>query len=91
VVYSVIAVHPPSVALVTNAQAKTDKKAALALAQLHAAGMLHILHCVQDRLWTRNLAYHPHIHYLVPGGGIASDRQNWLPASEGLPGRRDRW
>ena len=38
--YSVIAVHPPSVALVTNAQVKTDKKAALALAQLHAAGML---------------------------------------------------
>lgn len=39
-VHSVIAVHPPSVTLVTNAQVKTDKKAALALAQLHAAGML---------------------------------------------------
>jgi transposase len=39
-VHSVIAVHPPNVALVTNAQVKTDKKAALALAQLHAAGML---------------------------------------------------
>jgi transposase len=39
-VYSVIAVHPPSVALVTNAQVKTDKKAAQTLAQLHAAGML---------------------------------------------------
>jgi len=39
-VHSVIAVHPPSVALVTNAQVKTDKKAALALAELHAAGML---------------------------------------------------
>lgn len=39
-VHSVIAVHPPNVALITNAQVKTDKKAALALAQLHAAGML---------------------------------------------------
>ncbi|NJC97238.1 MAG: IS110 family transposase [Anaerolineae bacterium] len=39
-VHSVIAVHPPHVALVTNVQVKTDKKAALALAQLHAAGML---------------------------------------------------
>ena len=39
-VHSVIAVHPPNVPLVTNAQVKTDKKAALALAQLHAAGML---------------------------------------------------
>lgn len=39
-VHSVIAVHPPNVALVTNAQVKTDKKAALALAQLHAVGLL---------------------------------------------------
>jgi transposase len=39
-VHSVIAVHPPNVALVTNVQVKTDTKAALALAQLHAAGML---------------------------------------------------
>jgi transposase len=39
-VHSVIAVHPPNVPLITNAQVKTDKKAALVLAQLHAAGML---------------------------------------------------
>jgi transposase len=39
-VHSVIAVHPPNVPLITKAQVKTDKKAALALAQLHAAGML---------------------------------------------------
>ncbi len=39
-VHSIISVHPPSVTLVTGAQVKTDKKAALALAQLHAAGML---------------------------------------------------
>ena len=38
--HSIIAVHPPSVMLVTNAPVKTDKKAALTLAQLHAAGML---------------------------------------------------
>lgn len=37
---SVIVVHPAHVALVTNVQVKTDKKAALALAQLHAVGML---------------------------------------------------
>lgn len=37
---SVIAVHPPQVRLVTNVPVKTDKKAALALAQLHAAGLL---------------------------------------------------
>jgi len=39
-VHSIIAVHSPSVPMVTNAQVKTDRKAALALAQLLAAGML---------------------------------------------------
>jgi transposase len=37
---SVIAVHPPHVLLVTGVKVKTDKKAALTLAQLHAAGLL---------------------------------------------------
>lgn len=52
-VHSVIAVHPPNVPLVTNVQVKTDKKAALALAKLHAAGMLTGVwippHPVRDR------------------------------------------
>ena len=39
-VHSVTAVHPPNVALVTRVSVKTDKKAALSLAQLHAAGLL---------------------------------------------------
>ena len=39
-VHSVIAVHPPNVPLITNVRVQTDKKAAQALAQLHAAGML---------------------------------------------------
>lgn len=37
---SVIAVHPPNVRLVTGVKVKTDKKAALTLAQLHAARLL---------------------------------------------------
>jgi len=37
---SVTVVHPPHVALIVRAQVKTDKKAALTLAQLHAAGLL---------------------------------------------------
>jgi hypothetical protein len=24
--------------------------------------------------WTRQLVYHPHIHFLIPGGGIRNDR-----------------
>jgi len=39
-VHSVLAVHSANVAMVTNVRVKTDKKAALALAQLHAAGLL---------------------------------------------------
>lgn len=35
-------------------------------------GMVGVLHT-----WGRNLAYHPHIHYLVPAGGLAPDGQNW--------------
>jgi transposase len=39
-VASVTVVHPPHVALIVRAQVKTDQKAALALAQLHCAGLL---------------------------------------------------
>lgn len=38
-------------------------------------GMVGVLHT-----WGRNLAYHPHIHYLVPGGGLSTGGQSWLPA-----------
>jgi len=30
--------------------------------------------------WGRQLQYHPHIHYIVPGGGLSKDRTTWLPA-----------
>jgi hypothetical protein len=30
--------------------------------------------------WARNLIYHPHVHYLVPGGGLSDDGQTWLPS-----------
>jgi hypothetical protein len=38
-------------------------------------GIVAVLHT-----WGRSLAYHPHVHFLVPGGGLAADRQTWLPA-----------
>jgi hypothetical protein len=40
-------------------------------------GLVGILHT-----WGRNLTYHPHIHYLVPAGGLATDAQTWLPARQ---------
>jgi ssDNA-binding Zn-finger/Zn-ribbon topoisomerase 1 len=37
-------------------------------------GMVGVLHT-----WGRNLAYHPHVHYVVPGGGLAADG-TWRPS-----------
>jgi Putative transposase len=30
--------------------------------------------------WGRQLQYHPHIHSIVPGGGLSKDRTTWRPA-----------
>ncbi len=30
--------------------------------------------------WGRQLQYHPHIHSLVPGGGLSEDRTTWVPS-----------
>jgi len=32
--------------------------------------------------WGRQLQYHPHIHYLVPGGGLSPGRDRWLPSRQ---------
>ena len=38
-------------------------------------GLVGVLHT-----WTREMFYHPHVHYLAPGGGMSADRKAWLPA-----------
>jgi len=40
-------------------------------------GMVGVLHT-----WGRNLSYHPHVHYLVPGGGVDENNKTWLPAGK---------
>jgi hypothetical protein len=40
-------------------------------------GMVGVLHT-----WTRDLNYHPHVHYLVPAGALTPDGQRWLPARQ---------
>jgi len=37
-------------------------------------GMVGVLHT-----WTRDLHYHPHVHYIVPGGGLSAEG-TWLPS-----------
>jgi len=29
--------------------------------------------------WARDLAYHPHLHFIVAGGGLSPDGTTWLP------------
>lgn len=40
-------------------------------AELGFFGVLHT--------WTRQLVLHPHIHYVVVGGGLSADRTRWVP------------
>jgi hypothetical protein len=37
--------------------------------------MLGVLHT-----WSRTLIFHPHIHFLVPGGGLSPDGRHWVAA-----------
>ena len=38
-------------------------------------GITAVLHT-----WTRELTYHPHLHCIVTGGGLAPDGDRWVPA-----------
>lgn len=40
-------------------------------------GITGVLHT-----WGRELTYHPHVHYIVPGGAISPDGQAWLPSAD---------
>jgi hypothetical protein len=39
-------------------------------------GLLSVLHT-----WGQNLQHHPHVHCVVPAGGLALDGSRWIPAS----------
>lgn len=38
-------------------------------------GFFGVLHT-----WGRTLEYHPHVHYVVPGGGLSAEGDRWLPS-----------
>jgi len=38
-------------------------------------GFVGVLHT-----WGRTLEYHPHLHYVAPGGGLSDDGSQWLPS-----------
>jgi hypothetical protein len=41
-------------------------------AELGMAGVLHT--------WGRQLQHHPHLHFIIPGGGLTTDRKAWRPS-----------
>jgi hypothetical protein len=42
-------------------------------------GFLAVLHT-----WGQNLQHHPHVHCVVPGGGLASDGPRWVTCPDGF-------
>jgi hypothetical protein len=42
-------------------------------------GVTAVLHT-----WGQNLDHHPHVHCIVPGGGIAPDGTSWVPCRPGF-------
>jgi len=51
-------------------------------------GFLTVLHT-----WGQTLRYHPHVHCVVPGGGISVDGSSWVPCADRffLPVRALSW
>ena len=42
-------------------------------------GFIAVLHT-----WGQTLMHHPHLHCVVPGGGLAPDAKRWLPCKKGF-------
>jgi len=40
-------------------------------------GFLGVLHT-----WGQNLEHHPHVHYIVPSGGLSADGSRWIDGSD---------
>lgn len=63
-----------SVLMTTSARALTT----LAADPHYVGGLIGILAVLHT--WTGTLDYHPHVHCLVPAGGVSADRTEWLAA-----------
>jgi hypothetical protein len=42
-------------------------------------GFFAVLHS-----WGQNLHFHPHLHCIVPGGGLSADHDRWIPSRPGF-------
>jgi hypothetical protein len=75
--HDVFLTHPRvAYGLFFDAVAKTVQKVAANPKNLGAQiGMTTVLHT-----WTQTLLYHPHLHCVVPGGGLDPTRSRWVRA-----------
>ncbi len=46
-------------------------------------GFLGVLHT-----WGQNLMHHPHVHFVIPGGGLSQDRASWIPCKRSKDGKQ---
>ncbi|MCP4869159.1 MAG: IS91 family transposase [Proteobacteria bacterium] len=66
--------------LLFSAVATTLKEVALNPVRLGAKiGWTAVLHT-----WTQKLLYHPHVHCIVPGGGLSVDGERWVSCKPGF-------
>jgi len=64
--------------LLFKAAAQTVKQCAANPEYLGAQyGAVAVLHT-----WGQTLTYHPHIHMIVPAGGLSEDNMEWIPAHD---------
>jgi len=77
--HDIFIVHPRVAhGLLFSAVAETLKEVAANPKNLGAEiGMTAVLHT-----WTQTLLYHPHIHCIVPGGGVDPTGHRWISAKE---------
>jgi hypothetical protein len=67
-------------AILMRASAETLKQIAADPAHLGAdIGFISVLHT-----WGQNLLHHPHVHCVVPGGGLSADGSRWVPCRKGF-------
>jgi len=72
----IVRAHPrPLYGILMKAAAKALMK--LAVDSRYVGGQIGILAVLHT--WTRTLEYHPHVHCLVPGGGLSPDG-SWVPS-----------
>jgi len=65
--------------ILLRASAETLQKIAADPKHLGArVGVLSVLHT-----WGQNLMHHPHVHCVVPGGGISLEGDKWVPCRPG--------